>query len=83
MFDNKFYISNYSDISHLKNKKDAFIHYINYGIKEYRIINKKLYNDFDWEFYIFLYDDLKHIKTKKDAYNHYLNNIEVIIVCID
>ena len=72
-FDWEFYIFLYDDLKSINNKQDAYNHYINHGIKEYRICNKLLYDSFDSEFYISNYSDISHLKNKKDAFIHYIN----------
>ena len=74
------YIFDYEDLNHM-NKKQAFCHYIQYGINENRIIYKiddkeiKL-KDFHWEFYLLMNDDLtnNNILTYHDAYAHFKDN---------
>jgi hypothetical protein len=56
------YLILHKDLSHIKNKKDAVEHYVNYGINEkrdYKITKKNclklLPRDFEWEDYYLLY----------------------------
>jgi hypothetical protein len=86
-FDWKFYIFIYDDLKHINNENSALEHYILYGKKEKRLINKydkiyykinniKLhtcYEKFDYEFYTEFYIDINNIKTKKNAFLHWMN----------
>ncbi len=78
-FDWKFYISFYPDLSKLKNEKNAYDHWNEFGKYENRICSKESLNnlipkDFDWKFYTTYYKDLSHIKDKYDAYTHWIKN---------
>lgn len=73
-FNWKVYISLNSDIKHIKDKKNAYKHYLNHGQKENRPYKYNLPRDFNWKVYISLNCDLNHIKDKKNAYEHYLNH---------
>ena len=68
----EFYKEKYKDLNHLKNEKDSYSHFINYGIKEERI-----YVDipilFDWKNYINQNTDLqKDIIEEEMAWKHFL-----------
>jgi len=72
-FDWKIYLENNLDLNNINNEKKAIIHFINHGIKEYRIINEemvKLWNNYDWGQYKNMYSTLK-ILNEWDAFFHY------------
>ena len=73
IFDYKYYINEYPDIiNQIHNEKDAWMHYIEYGINENRrCINSKLVIDPD--FYINYYPDLiqANITTYEQALSHW------------
>jgi len=69
-FDYEFYIFLYEDIQNL-NKEQALKHYLNHGLNENRICNKKIYDHFDYYNYINIYDDMKDL-NKKDVFKHYI-----------
>ena len=87
-FDWIFYTNNYSDLIKCKTKEEAYLHWINYGKFEGRIISNEKYNiiepepeiesdeDFDWKIYLEINNDLKNngIHTKKEAYRHWKNH---------
>ena len=74
------YIFDYKDLIHFSIKQ-AFLHYIQNGENEKRIIyklddkNYKLKN-FDWKFYLFMNDDLtqNNILNYEDALDHFKEN---------
>jgi len=75
IFDWEKYINSYDDLKNIKNKEEAWDHWINHGKNEernYFSINK--FNNFDWEKYISSYDDLKNIKNKEEAWDHWINH---------
>jgi putative flippase GtrA len=72
------YVNTYQDISCIKNKEDAWDHWINYGKAEGRqyFTKETKENDnkkFDWIQYIKTYSDLNHINNKEEAWNHWTN----------
>ena len=74
------YCNDYEDLNHLTTKQ-GFIHYIQYGIHEKRIIYKLDDNDvkikdFHWEFYLLMNDDLvqNNITTYEHAIEHFKKN---------
>lgn len=79
-FDWEFYINYYEDLKYagIDTKNKAYNHYITYGWKEKRIINKN--NDraipinFDLLFYVNYYEDLKKVYNKNEIIplSHYL-----------
>jgi hypothetical protein len=77
IFDWEKYVDFYKDLKNvLKNKKDAYNHWTNYGIKEGRIFFKNYtdicYKRFDWIKYRRYYNDLNgKINNKKDAVKHW------------
>ncbi len=76
-FDWNFYVSFYDDLSILKTKKDAYNHWVKYGVHENRICSKELLNkiipqSFNWTSYVNKYPDLSNIKNKEDAYIHWI-----------
>ena len=79
-FDWKTYIFLYPDLKYLKNKTDAWNHWINHGKQEGRectqISNKcdDEYDDFDWKRYITKYSDLSLITSKKEAWKHWISH---------
>jgi len=78
------YIENNNDISHIKNKEDAWDHWINHGKNEGRQYISKIQketidtktdkNIFDWKKYINIYKDLCDIKNKEEAWEHWINH---------
>ena len=87
-FDWVSYITYYSDLSQVKTKEEAFLHWINYGKHEGRIVpfdqgtdeitvnTSQSINSFDWNVYLELNRDLKEagINTREDAYFHWINH---------
>jgi hypothetical protein len=71
LFDWEFYVNKYNDLSHLKNHKEAFDHYVNHGEKE-----KREFSDFNWMDYLLINRDLINdgINTETKAVNHWLEN---------
>jgi hypothetical protein len=79
-FNWKKYIISNNDLKNIHSKQDAINHWLNFGIKENRILylynnNKEedKYIDFDWKQYKNYYKDLKNIHSKEEAINHWLN----------
>jgi len=78
-FDHTEYIKNYKDLSDagIETKEQAWEHWINFGINEGRIYDKKNteYDLFDHITYINNYNDLSDagILTKEDAWKHWIN----------
>ena len=76
-FDWKFYVSYYSDLSHVQNKYTAWKHFKHHGYYEGRhyneekIVNEITKTNFDWNFYISHYKDLNHVTNKYVAWDHY------------
>lgn len=66
------YINNYCDIENMNNK-EAYEHYINYGINENRKYDTHFLDDFNYNFYINEYKDLKNLKYE-EAILHYIRN---------
>jgi len=80
-FDWKKYIQKNEDLSHIKEKEQAWHHWIYHGKKEGRTYYEKKNIDssknFDWKFYIENNPDLSHIQTEEEAlyhWNHYGKN---------
>ena len=71
LFDWEFYVNKHSDLSHLKNHKEAFEHYVNHGEKE-----KRECSNFNWMDYLLINRDLINdgINTETKAINHWLEN---------
>ena len=71
LFNWEFYINKYQDLSHLKNSKEAFEHYVTHGEKEKRQIS-----DFNWMDYLLLNRDLINdgINTETKSINHWLEH---------
>jgi hypothetical protein len=69
LFDWKFYISQYNDLSCIQTKDEAYHHWINYGIHENRISN-----NFNWIEYLKKNSDLTklNITTKQKAIDHWI-----------
>ena len=75
-FDWLTYRNNYSDLKHIKSKREALKHWRNHGKQENRtdkLIDKKKYENFEWKTYVNNYADLKTIDNKKDAWNHWIS----------
>lgn len=73
-FDWQFYIKLYNDINYINKEEDALLHYSNIGIKEYRLINSNLlndYNNFDWEKYKSFYKLDNILNNKEIIFNHW------------
>jgi hypothetical protein len=87
-FDWIYYTNKNSDLMHIKTKEEAYLHWLNYGKYEGRIlepINMQeqsleeediIVEDFDWKIYIEINSDLKQvgINNKKDALIHWKNH---------
>lgn len=77
-FNWKTYINNYDDLKYIKDKNEAWKHWINNGKKENRAtfnLSEHLeeYNNFDWNSYVNNYQDLKLITDKNSAWLHWVN----------
>jgi len=61
-------------LENIFSEKDAFNHFILYGIREKRnyACQKDISLNFNWELYILLYNDLKHINNHNDALTHFI-----------
>jgi len=70
-FDYNFYISFHKDLKNFNNL-DACEHFINNGINERRVFNKKL-EYFEYDYYILHNSDLKELNWI-DVCNHFINN---------
>jgi hypothetical protein len=72
MFDWKKYIEINNDLNHIKNKEEAWEHWINHGKNEGRnFYIKSKYNTFDWKYYVQINSDLSHITTEEEALKHW------------
>jgi len=82
LFDWKFYVTYYKDLSIFTTRNQALSHWNNFGKYENRIINKNQLNKetenkqsnndyFDWEFYLTYYKDLSIFTTKNQALKHW------------
>jgi hypothetical protein len=72
MFDWKKYIEINNDLNHVKNKEEAWDHWINHGKNEGRnFYIKSKYNTFDWKYYVQINTDLSHITTEEEALKHW------------
>jgi putative flippase GtrA len=75
IFDWKKYINKNNDLNHIKNKEEAWSHWINHGKNEGRkYYTKSKYDTFDWKSYIENNIDLNHITTEEEAFNHWINH---------
>ena len=79
-FDYHFYISLYSDLKYLENKKKLFLHWINNKDYEEKFCDRKIYYDilkFDFPFYLKLNESIKNeINTENKAWLHW-NNFKI------
>ena len=75
IFNWKKYVSNYPDLSEIKTKNDAWIHWNKYGLYEYRTLftinNEYHYENFDFNQYLLNYKDLSGINTKEKLWEHW------------
>ena len=73
------YVELNADLSHIKNKEEAWKHWINHGKNEGRKYfnydkDDKEKNIFNWKKYISKNIDLQHIKNKEKAWEHWINH---------
>ena len=71
LFDWEFYLSNHTDLSHIKNKEQAWNHWIYFGKKEGRKTNS-----FNWTSYLLANSDLieNGVTTEAHAVYHWINH---------
>ena len=75
IFNWKKYIETNNDISHIKNREEAWEHWITHGKNEGRqyFANDTDKISFDWKKYISNNEDLSHLTNKEEAWNHWIN----------